>query len=152
MGDAGTYEEIFKIAIHAENTLARFYTGLMAKFEYSETSSFFKEMARDEIYHMKKLNEIYDSVSNELLHSPADPGVLEEGRRAEKLKILEILESIETLEDAYKKIKELESSEVNSVYLFLLSKFIDADEKREFLNSEMKAHLAKIDVFKSRYL
>lgn len=152
MGDIGTYEDIFKISIHAETELARFYKRLKAKFHQSEIRSFLKEMARDEGYHIKELNKIHDSVSNELLHSPADPALLEEGRSVEKLKILEMVDSIETLDDAYNKIEELEFSELNSVYLFLLSKFIDSDEKGEFLNTEMKAHLAKIDAFKSRYL
>ncbi|MEE9594955.1 MAG: ferritin family protein, partial [Candidatus Hydrothermarchaeales archaeon] len=139
MGDVGTYEEIFKIAIHAESTLAKFYKELTIRFKDSETGSFFKEMAQDEIDHMKKLNEMHGSLSTEVLHSPADPAILEEGRRAEGIKILERLESIETVEGAYKEIKEIESSEINTMYLFFLSKFIDVDEKREFLNSELKA-------------
>jgi rubrerythrin len=144
--------ELFKLAIDAEMLMGDFYLGLMKKFNFSESSDFFKEMASQEIEHMQKLTSIRNKLSESELLAPANPVLLEEAKSIQKFSLHDELDAIENLEDAHKKMQEIELSEVNTVFSFLLSEFVPSDERRTFEMDELKEHLKKIEEFKAKYL
>ena len=148
----GTNDELFDIAITAEEMMGKFYVGLMLKFEGEDCSEFFKDMAKDETVHMEKLQRIYDSLSASELAEIANSDILLEARHAMKLKVMEELKSIATVEEAYEAMNRYENSEINAVYSFLMSEFVQAEEKSDFITRQFKEHVNKIDDFQAKYL
>jgi len=140
-----TMATLFTLAINAEKAAQSFYRGLTKKFSYlPEISNFWKKMEEDEKYHARELENIFNSLPPDKLLVPADQPVLWKAKEVSKFSVEDNLDSIKTLEDAYQIANEFENSEINTVFAFLTRKFISSAERKRFVLSELKYHLAKL--------
>jgi hypothetical protein len=55
------------------------------------------------------------------------------------------------LEEAYQLTHDLEYSEVNTVFEFIMEEFIAPDVQREFVAEQLKKHIARLDEFPQVY-
>lgn len=143
-----TIAALFELTIEAEKIMLSYYQGLIKKFSHvAEISEFWKSMADDELQHIHALEGLRSSLAQDVLSSPAEPGMLQKIREAFRFTSEEALGSVKTLEDAYEIANRLEDSETNRVTMLLNAKFVSSAEKKKFLMSLIETHLSDLAEF-----
>jgi len=140
-----TVAELFDLAIRAEKAAEEMYSGLEAKFaHYPEVADFWGQYATEEAGHTRWLERLRDRLSPEKLSELADSHALENARVVLGFSVEDALEEIENLQDAYQMANELESSETNAVFEFLITHFSYDEETQSFLKAQLREHVAKL--------
>jgi hypothetical protein len=121
-----TVADLFALAIAAETSAAEFYRGLAAKFsEYGDVAEFWQRYVTDEISHARRLARLQGNLSVEQLAARAD-------------------DEVQTLEDAYELVNDLENSETNAVFEFLISSFPTDPDVLSFLRTQLTDHVDRL--------
>ncbi|MEJ5309583.1 MAG: ferritin family protein [Anaerolineae bacterium] len=145
MVQGNTFADLFALAISAETSAAELYRGLAAKFaQYSDVAEFWQRYVTDEIAHARWLARLQGDLSVEQLGTRVDPMILENARHAAGLVVETILDQVHTLADAYELVNELEHSEVNAVFEFLISSFPADPEVLAFLRTQLSEHINRL--------
>jgi rubrerythrin len=145
MSNKSTVAELLELAIAAERAAETLYHGLESKFtRYDEVVAFWQEYADEEAMHAAWLEQLRDSLSPEKLSALADPSVLEEANRALQVPVERMLRDVHNLEDAYQLVNDLENSETNAVFDFLISNFAEDKKNQAFLRSQLQDHIGKL--------
>ncbi len=145
MTGQATVAELFKLAIELEESTQELYRGFETKFSrHQKIADFWKQYAAEEAGHAKWLARLRDSLSAEELSAPADPSMIETARRMLKSSIKHRLADITNLEDAYELAHELENSETNAIFEFLIVHFSTDEATQDFLRSHLKDHIGKL--------
>ena len=145
MAKKTTAGELFEMAIAAEHAAEELYRGMAAKFtQYPEVAEFWTKYAQEEVMHAKWLQRIRDTASPEHLAQEADPYQLKYARQALQFSIEKALGEIDNLEDAYQLANDVENSETNAVFEFLVSHFADDDKVRTFLRAQLREHVGRL--------
>lgn len=111
---------------------------------HEDVAGFWRECAGEEVMHAEWLERLRDSLTPERLSAPADPEVMEDARRALQVPVKRRLQDVYNLEDAYQLAHELENSETNAVFGFLISNFAEDKETQAFLRSQLQDHIGKL--------
>ena len=148
-----TVAHLFSLAIAAEHAAAARYHELAARFAHvPEAAAFWEEYAADEMAHAQVLERLRNELPAEKLTAAADPEYLRQARRSAAMDINQQLSAISTLEDAYQLAHELEHSETNTVFEFLITHLGATQQAHPFLRSQLSEHVAKIERgFPARY-
>ncbi len=147
MRQGTTVADLFALAITAETSAAEFYRGLAAKFAgYSDVAEFWQCYVTDEIAHARWLARLQGDLSIEQLAAGADPRMLENARHAASVSVEALLDEVHTLADAYEIVNDLESSETNAVFEFLISSFPTDLEVLSFLRTQLIEHVNQLVV------
>jgi rubrerythrin len=142
-----TLAQLLDLAIAAERAAEALYRGLETKFSHhDEVAAFWREYASEEVMHAEWLERLRDSLTSEQLSAPADPGVLKEANQALQVPVEKMLQDIHNLEDAYQLVNELENSETNAVFDFLITNFAEDKKTQAFLRSQLKDHIGKLAI------
>ena len=145
MAQGTTVADLFALAITAETSAAEFYRGLAAKFsEHSDVAVFWQRYVTDEIAHARWLARLQGNLSVEQLAARADPEMLEKSRHAANVSVEALLDDVHTLEDAYELVNDLESSETNAVFEFLVSSFPTDADVLSFLRTQLMDHVDRL--------
>lgn len=145
MSEDATVAVLFTLAIAAEESAEALYRGLAAKFScYAEVADFWRQYAVEEAGHALWLMRLRDHLDAERLAAPADPLVLENAYRALRLSVETALARVHNVEDAYQLANDVESSETNAVFYFLVTNFAYNDEVLSFLQSLLEDHVARL--------
>jgi rubrerythrin len=140
-----TILELFEKAIAAEKLAEELYHRLAALFTHEpDVAEFWEQYAGEEVGHARWLARYRDQLSLETLSQPADSEALAAAERALRLSIDQQVRNIKTLEDAYQLANELESSETNAVFEFIITNFSKDDESRDFLRAQLQDHIARL--------
>jgi rubrerythrin len=153
MTQGTTVADLFALAIAAETSAAELYRGLVAKFAgYSDVAEFWRRYVTDEIAHARWLERLQGNVSVEQLASRADPVMMENARRAANVSTEKLLADVHNLADAYEIVNDLENSEINAVFDFLVSNFPMNREVSSFLRAQLAEHIGRlITAFPERF-
>lgn len=142
-----TVENLFERAIELEEAAEILYNRLAEMFSQApEVARFWKHYADEERGHAAYLRRIQAGVEAQRLAAPADSTLFEKARFCLESSSLQRLESIATLEDAYRLAVELENSETNTIFEFIIVNF-STDElakSRRFLRAQLSTHIAKL--------
>ena len=145
MAQGNTVADLFALAIAAETSAAELYRGLAAKFaQYSDVAEFWQHYVTDEITHARWLARLQGDVSVEQLAARADPIMLENARRAANVSVETLLADVHNLADAYELVNDLENSETNVVFDFLVSSFPADQEVLSFLRAQLSEHVDRL--------
>ena len=145
MSNQSTVFELFDLAIGAEKAAKKLYRGLEAKFaHYPEVAGFWREYATEEAGHVLWLERLRERLDSEELSEPADSQALRNARAALQFSVEDALEEIKDLQDAYHMANELENSETNAVFEFLITHFSYDEETQSFLKAQLKEHVARL--------
>lgn len=145
MSNETTVAELFDLAITAEKMTEELYRGFEARFaHHQEVAAFWRQYALEEVGHARWLENLRDRLAPERLSAPADPGALEDVRRALGLSVEKMLESTRNLDDAYELANELEHSETNAIFEFLITAFAQDPKTRAFLRAQLSEHIVKL--------
>jgi len=94
--------------------------------------------------HARWLEQLLKKLPPETRDAPADFDRLEAARHMIKVPLAQSLATVETLEDAYQLAHELESSEINTIFDFLLSTFADDPQATQFARDQLSDHVARL--------
>ncbi len=140
-----TLNDLFDLAVAAEETAAEFYRGLVKKFAHQpEIADFWQRYVLDEIEHALWLERLRRNLSSQQLAEPADPVMLDNARRASSVSVEKFLANIHDLNEAYEIVNDLENSETNAVFEFLISNFPYNQEVLLFLRSQLVEHTSRV--------
>jgi rubrerythrin len=151
--DTDTVTELFELSIAAERAAEGLYLGLAAKFaHHQDVADFWRNYAGEEAGHARWLERTRDGSSPEQLSALADPAILKNARRFLGFSPEFALEEIATLEDAYQQANDLENSEMNVVFEFIITGFSADERAGAFLRSQLRDHIARLMVeFPARF-
>ena len=139
---------MFELAIRIEKSQQALYHKLSEMFSHlSDVSDFWKGMEKDEMYHAKTLEKIRGSLHPYQLLTPADPSILRKIKEVLNTPLKERMNSIKTLNDAYDLSHEIENSELNMIFEFLVKEFESSEETKKFALEEIDYHLDKLMKF-----
>lgn len=145
-------DQLFDLAIKAESLARDLYLGLARKFAgYPEVVKFWQQVAADEVYHAHKLREIRAATSPEQLAAPADPNVLIQARHIGHFSVEKALASIHDLEAAFNLVNDLENSEINTIFEFLITTFNHDATAVSFVLSQLRQHLNRFMEFPNQF-
>jgi len=142
------YEAVFELAREAEERTKNFFAELAKRCTHLPAiAAFWQGMSDDEAEHIRMLDEIRASLPDVQLRKPVAPHIIWKAREMLQFFSEKNLGRIETLDDAYELAHELEFSEINTIYCFILEQFIPAEKRRSFLKAEIQAHQNKLTRF-----
>ena len=152
MSKVDSVEALLELAITAEQKNMKLYQGLSKKFSNVPAIAYFWQgMVMEEVQHSQELENIRNSLSPNQLSAPADSSTLEKAKEAVGFSVADSLSSIATLDDAYETARNLERSEVNTVFAFIMSEFIPSEKQKEFIMWQLEHHTQKIVKFPEIY-
>ena len=141
-----TINTLFEMAIAAEKEARIFYRGLTKKFQHVPmAANVWRGMMQDEVMHFEELQKIHATLTEEQLRAPVDQSIMWKAESVREFSAENSLNQIETLGEAFQTAHELEHSEVNTVFEFIMTEFVDREDQRAFVASQLREHLAKLD-------
>jgi rubrerythrin len=153
MPEFGTIGHLIELAIQSEKLAEKFYRRLAGKFShYPEIEKFWNDYASEENGHTRWLEILRQRAGAERLNSLADVDILAQAVRSILTPIDTLLAKIKTLQDAYEIANELEHSETNTVFEFLISYFAEDEQSQTFLRAQLNDHVGRLMIdFPNRY-
>jgi len=140
--------KLFEHAIELERAAQSLYSQFENKFSnYPDVALFWKKYALEEDGHAAYLERIGSEVEQSRLSSPADKGMVQKVHRCLRDAAQIKMEKIKTLEDAYQVATELENSETNAIFEFMIVNF-STDElakSHQFLRTQLSTHIARLE-------
>lgn len=136
-----TIGELCDYSIKIECRIKDMYRVFSEMFRgHPDISDFWKRLEKDELQHIEILKDIKTKLSPDEKLSASGSGMYQEMTGIEK-KLDEIqLQSVRTLDDAYETAHDVEFSEINSVFLFLISCSINTRDRNSFFSSIITEH------------
>ncbi|MCP4541675.1 MAG: hypothetical protein GY832_31470 [Chloroflexi bacterium] len=145
MTNKATVARLFELAIELEESAQELYHELGQKFvHHPKAANFWKQYAVEEAGHAKWLASLRDDLSTKELAASADTAMIEAAREMLEFPIKNKLARVTDLRDAYQLAKELENSETNVIFEFLITHFSANEKTRNFLRSHLKDHIGKL--------
>ncbi|MFZ6030009.1 MAG: ferritin family protein [Chloroflexota bacterium] len=145
---AATVADLFTSAIALENAAEALYRQLAEMFAgHPEVAAFWKHYADEEKGHGAYLARIRDGVPERRLAAPADANMMRNARKCLHDISQAPIGHIANLEQAYQLAVELENSETNTIFEFVIVNF-STDElakSHKFLRAQLHNHIAKLE-------
>lgn len=145
MSDRQSVRILFEYAIAAEHYARELYSEFARLFAADpRIGAFWQRYAADELGHARWLEQLLKKLPPETGDAPADLDKLEAARHIIRAPLPNALAKVETLEDAYQLAHELESSEMNTLFEFLLFTFADDPPATQFARDQLREHVARL--------
>ena len=147
MSDRQSVRILFEYAIAAEHYAREAYREFARLFAADpRVAAFWQRYAAEETGHAHWLEQLLKKLPSETYDAPADIDKLEAARHMIKVPLATALAEVGTLEDAYQLAHELESSEMNTLFEFLLFTFADDPQATQFARDQLREHVARLTV------
>ncbi len=145
MPEFGTIGHLIELAIQGERINQAIYLRFGKKFErYPEVAAFWNSYAGEENGHAGWLAQLRERAGVDRLNQLADPDILQQAQRALTRSVEELLDGITDLQDAYELANELEHSETNTVFEFLINYFAEDAQTQTFLRAQLNDHIGRL--------
>lgn len=142
MPEGPTLAHLFELAIQLERSSEKLYQELAAMFAHEpDLFEFWENYAQEEQRHALGLETIRANVSDDLLFAPADPTILEKAVKMSQFSKEAALQLIRNMEDAYQLATELENSETNAIFDFLITNYSHDPESVAFARAQLTGHI-----------
>ena len=133
---------LFSLALKTEMKLEEIYSFFSDKFSFNlEISNFWKSMANDEKVHISKLESLYETLNREQIELAADDIIVLKAKNNIGNILAVNLNIPLTLNDAFMLTHELEHSEINTVFTYLLKEFEPSQKQLELNMKQLEMHL-----------
>ena len=140
-----TVGDLIEIAIQTENTCQALYETLESKFPHQpEIVTYWHRYAMEEAGHARWLADLRSRSSREELDKKADAEVLLQAQKMLKFTSDQAGKNIHNLEDAYQIANEVENSETNAVFEFLITNYGGDPGTVNFLRTQLKEHITNL--------
>lgn len=138
--DKNVYE-LFKISIAMEKLAEKIYTSFIEKFKDNERAvEVFTLMRNDEISHKKTIEHIFKTQNKEDLSQKIKLDVIYSNYVNGMLILYIENEEIKTLIEAVEKAHQLENSEINILFEFIVLNFIKEEDRKDILLLQLNGH------------
>jgi ferritin len=145
MSDRQSVHTLFEYAVAAEHYARDLYSEFARLFDANPgVAAFWQRYAAEEMGHARWLEQLLKKLPPETCDAPADFDKLEMARHMIKVPLATALADVETLEDAYQLAHALESSEINTIFEFLLFTFADDPQATQFARDQLRDHVARL--------
>jgi rubrerythrin len=145
MSSTETLAQLIELAIQVEKSAEALYRGIAAKFaHHPELEKFWLRYAAEELGHARWLEHLRKTSSAEQLSMPADPVMLKAAQRMLQFSVDNALAKIKNFEDAYELAVELENSETNAIFEFLIANYYADQDAVAFLRNQIKSHITNL--------
>lgn len=155
MGDHEAHvsvDRLFEEAIALERAAKKHYRYFSDLFaHYAEIADFWKMMAEEEEGHALKLESVRNSLPQYILSDVADQTLVRDFQQCVRLMDRLTAERIQTLDDAYEAANELEFSEVNSVYHYIVTHFLTDEDRVVITRREIMEHQQRLVYFENTF-
>jgi rubrerythrin len=137
--------DMFRLAVQAERKAESLYEALADLFEaYPAVVEFWLTYAKEERDHAKWLLAIQKQLSPDQLVAPADPAIAEKLQAVRYFSVEDALEDIHSLEEAYQLVSDIENSETNAIFEFLVDHFAQDPKTQVFLHVQLQEHIGNL--------
>lgn len=143
-----TVGALFEYAIALERAAESLYRHFAAIFShYPEVARFWNAYADEERGHASYLEQVRAGVSAERLSSPADNAMLQKVHYCLEAAAQAQETNIENLDEAYHLAVELENSETNAIFEFMIVNFSTEElaKAHKFLKTQLSSHVARLE-------
>ena len=145
MSNEETVATLFELAIEMEKAAEALYRDFAAGFAHQQQAAdFWRVYAVEEAGHVRWLERFRNKLSLEQLSAPADLQMLQNARQALYLCKQNASQQVNSLDDACQMASELEGSELNVVFEFLVNHSPEDKETQAFLRAQLKIHINKL--------
>jgi len=145
MTEPGTLSELFELSIRLERANEALYRGLEARFaHHPEIAAFWARYAQEEAAHARGLEALREKVEPARLASSVDRRMIVEAQNLLQVSPEQMLEGVSNLEDAYRLVNDVENSETNAIFEFLISDMAMAEKSRAFLRAQLHEHIGRL--------
>ncbi len=145
MSSQSTLADLMQLAIQLEQSAEALYRGMVAKFaHHPDVVAFWERYAAEEAGHARWLERLQRTVDPKQLAQPADPLMLQTAQRLQQFSVETALDKIRNLEDALQLAIELENSETNAIFEFLIVNYATDRGVVGFLRNQLKNHVANL--------
>lgn len=153
MSERNSIQALFGYALAAENYAEAIYLQFERMFAADPiVAAFWQRYAAEERGHARWVESLLAKLPEETRSAPADSEMLETACHMIATPLDKALAEIETLEDAYQLAHELESSEVNTIFEFLLTMFASDPQATQFAHNQLSDHATRLtEEFPERY-
>jgi DNA-binding GntR family transcriptional regulator len=140
-----TVEELFELAIQIENTCQALYESMEGKFAHQpEIVSYWHCYALEEAGHARWLADLRSRSTRDELEKKASDEVLLHAKKMLKFTSDQAGKHVHDLEEAYQVATELENSETNAVFEFLIANYAGDQGTVNFLRTQLKVHMSNL--------
>ena len=143
-----TVDQLFDYAIELERAAETLYRQMGKLFAHQhDVAQYWEHYADEERGHASYLERTKAGVSAERLALPADGKIITDTRKCLDVLSRKKLESIHNLEDAYQLATELENSETNAIFEFMITNFstVELEKSHKFLQIQLGSHIARLE-------
>ena len=140
--------DLFNYAIRLERAAEALYEKMAELFAHDlAVEKFWKQYAEEEHGHALYLERVRSAMDKRHLSEPADEGTLQQVHHCLEKTSKDRLEHIHDLEDAYLLAVEIESSETNAIFDFIITNFSTDQLKiaTKFLRTQLTQHATKLE-------
>ena len=153
-----TVDKLFDYAIELERAAETLYRQMGKMFAHQpDVARYWDHYADEERGHASYLERTKAGVSAKRLALPADTKIITDAQKCLDVVSHKKLESIHNLEDAFQLATELESSETNAIFEFMITNFSREElaKSHKFLQIQLGSHIARLetelpDAYKSK--
>lgn len=140
-----TIAQVFDTAVAAERASEQVYQHLQIAFSaHPEMAQFWSRFAGDEARHATWLLGLRARLDRDTLARPVDDSVVRLVRGAAAFSVEAALERVSTLEDAFELANELENTETNAIFQFLIKNFEPDAKMQAFLRDQLDKHVGAL--------
>ena len=146
MSEHNSIQALFEYSIAAENYAEQMYRRFEEMFAAEpKIAACWLRYAAEEHGHASWLEKLLGGLPAEARTAPANTEMLETARHLVAVPLDKVLAQIQTLDDAYELAHELEYSEVNTVFEFLLTTFGRDMQTAQFVRKQLGDHVARLE-------
>ena len=141
-----TLADLFSMAIQLEESAQDFYNQLSLLFAgCPDVADYWRQYADEEAEHAGWLDKLRKECSPERLSDPADPFYLVIARELLSESLEEALNQVSHLGDAYQLALQIENSETNAIFNFLVENTARDKIASEFLRELVGGHVRRLE-------
>src|SRR5512133_2556385 len=145
MPEFGSIAHVIELAIQGERMSEAFYLRLAEMFaHHPEAAAFWRDYAQEEVGHARWLESLRKRADDARLNDAVNNTLMRQAEAAIATPVAAHLEGVGDLQAAYDRANELEHSETNAVFDFLISYFADDAQTRDFLRAQLSEHVGRL--------
>lgn len=145
MSNTETVANLFEMAIAAEGIAEQLYRGLAPKFaHHPDVADFWSRYAAEEAGHARWLEHLWGTIDLQQLEAVADGSIVRQAHKLLQFSPESALRQIKTLEDAHQLVSELENSELNVIFEFLITNFSSDKTAQAIVRTQLREHIARL--------
>lgn len=153
LNKGSNYDTLFRVSLKHEIAARNIYLYFASRFfSHKEAAIFFNNMAEQEKMHHDELLRIYENIGREKLTEK----YVELYRAMDSyIMLVDVLhnqvKNVTSIKDALRIAHQVENSEINIIFSGIVEKFMNSEEKKNFILMQLNQHNTSLILFSKNY-